>query len=69
MLGLLTVLVSITCSAVCVDLRLEGGAAEGFMASSSSLARFRPPGAGRPRFAEDMLGGSGGGELDSGVSI
>lgn len=38
--------------------RLEGGAADEEM-SSSSRPRFRPLAAGRPRFAADMLGRSG----------
>ncbi len=43
-----------------MHLRLDGGAAEEEATSSSaSLVRFRPPAAGRPRFAADMLGRSG----------
>lgn len=45
---------------IALHARLDGGAAadEG-MSSSASLPRLRPPAAGRPLFAEDMLGRSG----------
>lgn len=65
MLGLQSISICIALT-IAMDLRLEGGAApEEGISSSASLPRFRPPAAGRPRFAEDMLGRSG--ELD-GVS-